>query len=77
MEIIDSEDEAEKHSNEGSDIIIVSRPNPLEPRPKPKKKQENKDSKGHPVKPTVDELFKQQKHKNREIVPELKLFGKR
>ena len=39
MEIVDSEDEPEKHS-EGSDII-VSRPNPLEPQPKRKKKHEN------------------------------------
>ena len=57
MEIVDSEDEAERHS-EGSEIM-VSRPNPLEPSPKKgNKKQENKDSKGHPIKPSVEELFK-------------------
>ena len=60
MEIVDSEDEDERHS-EGSDVI-VSRPNPLEPRPKKKKRLEsnvNRDSKGHPIRPTVKELFKQ------------------
>ena len=57
MEIVDSEDEAERHS-EGSDII-VSRPNPLEPQPKKHKKKAentNKDSKGHPK---IDQLYKE------------------
>ena len=60
MDIVDSEDEQERHS-EGSDII-VSRPNPLEPRPKKKKKSggnSNRDSKGHPIKKTVDQLFRE------------------
>lgn len=35
MEVIDSEEEAERH--EEGDDIFVARPNPLEPQPKPKK----------------------------------------
>ena len=37
IEIIDSGDEEERHEKRSDDMIIVARPNPLEPQPKKRK----------------------------------------